>query len=128
MKLTKSKLKQLIKEELNALNELGIDWEEEVRKQKGLSALTRAEADKLLQQFAGLQGGTGTRDVDPGDKKGYKAHITYNAALGLIRQLILLLEKSPDAIANLLDPDRSTQLSAEQAGALAALAAYRKNL
>jgi len=116
MKLTKSKLKQLIKEELNALNELGIDWEEEVRKQKGLSPLTRAQADELQVQFTDLVDLHGERDVDPNDEQGYKAHGIYNAAWDLTRELISLLAKSPN------------ELESSRPRTMAALAAYRENL
>jgi len=119
MKLTKSKLKQLIKEELNALNELGRDWEKEVETQKGLSPLTRAQADELAAQFTNLQQAHGERDVDPGEEQGLKAHKTYLAAWDLTRELISLLAKSPDELESRLKPRPRT---------LAALAAYRENL
>ena len=95
MKLTKRKLKQIIKEELDTLNER--DWEEEVETQEGISPLTKQQAKALVQELN--TSARGDTDINANEliaqDKGWVLP-EWQRAKSLAIELIWVLAKSPD--------------------------------
>tara|TARA_R110002020_G_scaffold431816_4_gene641856 strand:+ start:858 stop:1250 length:393 start_codon:yes stop_codon:yes gene_type:complete len=116
MKLTKSKLKQIIKEELKTLNER--DWEGEVATQEGLSPLTKQQAEALVLDLN--TSARGDTDINANEliaqDKGWVLP-EWQRAKALAIELIWVLAKSPDEMQHFGETMHSVQ---------SALSAYSK--